>query len=36
MNEPQWILDDTVKAIHSLLLAEHGGDRGIRDIALLE
>ena len=35
MNEPKWILDDIVLAIHSMLLAEHGGGEGIRDKGLL-
>ncbi len=35
MNEPVWVLDDVVKAIHSMLLAEHGGQDGIRDKSLL-
>jgi len=35
MNEPIWILDDIVFAIHQMLLAEHGGSTGIRDEALL-
>ena len=36
MKEPTWILDDVVQAVHSMLLAEHGGGIGIRDEALLE
>lgn len=36
MNEPKWILEDAAKAIHSMLLSEHGGGAGVRDIALLE
>jgi death-on-curing protein len=36
MKEPAWILGDVVQAIHSMLLAEHGGDAGIRDGTLLE
>lgn len=36
MSEPTWILDDVVLAIHSMLLAEHGGGSGIRDQALLD
>lgn len=35
MNEPIWILDDVVQAVHSMLLAEHGGGSGIRDTGLL-
>ena len=36
MKEPIWVLDNVVQAVHSLLLAEHGGDTGIRDEALLD
>lgn len=36
MKEPTWVLDDVVQAVHSLLLAEHGGGTGIRDEALLD
>ena len=36
MNEPQWITVDTIGAIHSLQLAEHGGQDGTRDFGLLE
>jgi len=36
VNEPKWILEDVAKAIHGMLLSEHGGGKGIRDIALLE
>ena len=36
MKEPTWILDDVVQAVHSMLLAEHGGGIGIRDEALLD
>ena len=35
MNEPVWILDNVVVAVHQILLAEHGGTPGIRDEALL-
>ena len=35
MNEPQWILETVVRAIHGRQLAEHGGSEGIRDEALL-
>ncbi len=35
MNEPVWVLDNVVVAIHQMLLAEHGGAPGIRDEALL-
>ncbi len=35
MNEPVWVLDSVVVAVHQILLAEHGGTPGIRDEALL-
>lgn len=35
MKEPVWILDDVVRALHSMLLAVHGGDSGVRDEGLL-
>ncbi len=35
MNEPVWVLDNVVVAVHQILLAEHGGAPGIRDKALL-
>jgi death-on-curing protein len=36
MNEPKWILDELVVVVHQMLIAEHGGILGIRDITLLE
>lgn len=36
MKEPIWVLDDVVLAIHSMLLAEHGGGSGIRDSSMLD
>lgn len=36
MKEPIWVLNETVQAIHSLLIAEHGGGSGVRDTALLD
>jgi len=36
MKEPTWVLDNVVQAVHSLLLAEHGGSSGIRDEVLLD
>ena len=36
MNEPKWILADIANAIHTMLLAEHGGGEGIRDNELLD
>lgn len=35
MQEPIWILDEAVEAIHKRQLAEHGGAVGIRDAGLL-
>ena len=29
MDEPEWIRDDTVSAIHSMQIAEHGGKEGV-------
>ena len=36
MREPVWVLDEIVEAVHSMLLAEHGGRSGIRDKPLLD
>ncbi|MCG8335593.1 MAG: type II toxin-antitoxin system death-on-curing family toxin [Proteobacteria bacterium] len=36
MNEPKWILVETAISIHQIILAEHGGSTGIRDMSLLE
>ena len=36
MKEPIWVLQNTVTAVHQMLLAEHGGLSGIRDETLLE
>lgn len=36
MTEPHWVLDDIVVAVHQLLIAEHGGSPGVRDMGLLE
>jgi len=36
MNEPTWVLIDIVTAVHQMLLAEHGGSPGLRDVALLD
>ncbi len=36
MNEPIWILEDIVQAVHSMLLVQHGGGSGIREEALLD
>lgn len=35
MNQPLWVLDDVVLAVHKQQLAEHGGIDGIRDEGLL-
>ena len=35
MNEPIWIEEPEVRAIHELQLAEHGGATGLRDVGLL-
>ena len=35
MSEPVWLLQQTVIAVHSMALAEHGGESGIRDQGLL-
>ena len=36
MNEPVWIRQDAVLAIHEELLRLHGGPEGVRELALLE
>jgi death on curing protein len=36
MNEPVWIRDDVVLAMHEESLLLHGGPEGIRDLGLLE
>ncbi len=36
MEEPVWIRDNVVPAIHNRQLAEHGGASGVRDQGLLE
>ena len=35
MKRPEWILRETVLALHEQLLAEFGGSKGIRDEGLL-
>lgn len=35
MDEPVWVLDAVVEAIHKRQLAEHGGGIGVRDAGLL-
>lgn len=36
MSEPVWVRHDVVIAIHERVLADHGGESGIRDPGLLE
>jgi len=36
LQEPRWITAKTVTIIHSLQLAEHGGQDGVRDPGMLE
>ncbi|PHS32654.1 MAG: type II toxin-antitoxin system death-on-curing family toxin [Methylophaga sp.] len=36
MKEPIWVLDEVALAIHSMLLAEHGGGNGVRDSSMLD
>jgi death-on-curing protein len=36
MNEPVWLLEELVLAVHEAQLAEHGGLCGIRDRGLLQ
>lgn len=36
MNEPQWILRETVLGLHDLSLSQHGGSAGLRDEGLLD
>ncbi len=36
MTEPKWLKPEIAIAVHSMLLAEHGGGAGIRDEKLLE
>ena len=35
MEEPIWVLDETVLAIHNRQIAEHGGLAGVRDASAL-
>lgn len=34
--EPKWLTATQIKAFHHMLIAEHGGSRGLRDQGLLE
>ncbi len=36
MNEPTWIRQDVVLAMHDEALIQHGGPEGVRDLGLLE
>lgn len=36
MKDPIWVLDEVVHAVHTMLLAEHGGGNGVRDKSLLD
>ena len=36
MKEPEWLLDETLIALHDVLVSEFGGETGIRDEGLLE
>ena len=36
MKEPRWVTDSVVRAIHERVLADYGGESGIRDQGLLE
>lgn len=36
MSEVKWLLPEVVVAVHQVLIADHGGLTGVRDIALLE
>ncbi len=36
MSDPNWVLQEIVVSVHQMLIAEHGGLPGIRDLALLE
>jgi len=35
MKQPRWLLEQTIVALHSLVLEEHGGSSGVRDEAML-
>jgi len=36
MKEPIWVTEKLVMMVHDMLLAEHGGLSGVRDIGLLQ
>jgi len=35
MKEPRWLLEQTIVAVHSVVLEDHGGEPGIRDENML-
>ena len=35
MKQPRWLLEQTIIAVHSMVLEEHGGGTGIRDEDML-
>ena len=35
MKQPRWLLEQTIIAVHSMVLEEHGGAPGIRDEDML-
>ena len=36
MNEPNWLLQEVVVSVQKMLIAEHGGLAGVRDVELLD
>jgi death-on-curing protein len=36
VKKPKWLLHDFIVAVHNMVLAEHGGPAGIRDLKMLE
>ncbi len=36
MNEPEWVLKETVLGLHEQSLSQHGGSTGVRDEGLLD
>ena len=35
MKQPRWLLEQTIVAVHSVVLEEHGGAPGVRDEDML-
>ena len=35
MKQPRWLLEQTIVAVHSMVIEEHGGEPGIRDENML-